>query len=45
MLPMFDEFRNLKSNEDICTKFIVPELDDNYRLNVSKYRQMIYRDI
>ena len=42
---IFDEFRNYKNGEDICTKFIVPQLDDNSRLTVSKYREIIYRDI
>lgn len=36
--PIFDEFKTHKSKEDICTKFIVPQLDDNSRLSVDKYR-------
>jgi hypothetical protein len=44
-LDMFAEFRTHKSYEDICTKFIVPQLDDNQRLTLQSYRKMIYTDI
>lgn len=44
-LDLFTEFRTHKSLEDICTKFIVPQLDDNVRLSLQSYRKMIYIDI
>lgn len=44
-LDLFSEFRTHKSYEDICTKFIVPQLDDNVRLTLESYRKMIYTDI
>lgn len=42
---MFSEFKTHKSNDDICTKFIVPHQDDNVRLSVQEYRKIIYSDI
>ncbi len=35
---MFDEFNTEKEDKDLCTKFILPELDDNVRLSLRKYR-------
>lgn len=44
-LPIFAEFRTAGLQADICTKFIVPQLDDNVRLSILQYRKMIYCDI
>lgn len=43
--PIFAEFRITGLQTDICTKFIIPQLDDNVRLSVLQYRKMIYLDI
>lgn len=44
-LDMFDEYRKGKLEADVCTKFIVPQLDDNLRFSLQCYRKAIYCDI
>jgi hypothetical protein len=45
-LPIFEEFKIYGGTAtDLCTKFIVPQLDDNVRLSLHQYRKIIYCDI
>lgn len=41
---LFSQIR-YKNEEILCKKIIIPELDDNVRLTVNKYREAIYKDI
>jgi hypothetical protein len=41
---LFADLRCTKE-EVVCNKFIVPGLDDNFRLSVEDYRKAIYRDV
>lgn len=41
---LFNQIR-CKGEQIQCKKMIIPELDDNVRLNVNKYREAIYKDI